>query len=45
MININLKNNIVRYNIEINNYYNDPTKTNNDIECNYVVESNQIPTP
>ena len=36
MININLKNNIFKYNIEINNYYNDPTKTNNDIECNYV---------
>ena len=36
MININLKNNIFKYNIKINNYYNDPTKINNDIECNYV---------
>ena len=31
MIDINIKNNIFRCNIEINNYDNDPTKTINDI--------------
>ena len=36
LIDIYVKNNIFRYNIKINNYYNDPTKTINDIECNYV---------
>ena len=36
MIYINITNNILKYNIEINNYYKDPNKPINDIECNYV---------
>ena len=36
MIDKNINNNIFRYNIEINNYYNDANKTINDVEYNYV---------
>ena len=26
----------IKYNIDINKYYNDPTKTINDVECHYL---------
>ena len=39
---INSENNICTYNIELNNYYNNPTKTVNKIECNYINNINII---